>query len=63
MEKWIDEIEQRGQVRGEKIGERRGKILAYYDAGLSLEEISNKVNVSIDKVKKTLGLTPTEEKV
>ncbi|MCR5543082.1 MAG: Rpn family recombination-promoting nuclease/putative transposase [Eubacterium sp.] len=51
-EKWIDEIEERGEKRGIEIG----KIEAYNDAGFSIETIAEKVGTTIENVKKVLGL-------
>ena len=51
-EKWIDEIEERGEKRGIEIG----KIEAYNDAGFSVEAIAEKVGTTIENVKKVLGL-------
>ena len=59
-EKWIDEIEERGEKRGIErgieLGEERGMIKAYYDMGLSLDSIAEKVNTSLESVKEVLGL-------
>ncbi|MBP3233566.1 MAG: transposase, partial [Eubacterium sp.] len=46
-EKWIDEIEERG--------EKRGMIKAYSDIGLSIEQIAKKVEVTVDYVKQVLN--------
>ena len=56
-EKWIDVIE----ARGEEKGEVRGKILAYHDMGLTIDEIAKKINVSINQVRNVLGLEPAKE--
>lgn len=52
-EKWIDAIEAKG--------EERGKILAYYDMGLSIDEIAKKIDVKINYVRQVLGLSPISE--
>ena len=58
MEKWIDEIEERGiaigEERGEQRGEIKGKIMAYFDLGLSIEQIAKKVEVTTEYVKQVL---------
>ena len=62
-EKWIDELEKRGEKRGRIIGEKHGKIIgeelgkiiAYNDVGLPIETIAEKVGISIDRVKQVLG--------
>ena len=48
-EKWIDVIEE------------RGKILAYYDMGLTIDEIARRINKSINQVREVLGLEPIAE--
>ena len=60
-EKWIDVIEARGEAKRMAIGETRGKILAYRDMGLTIDEIAKKINVSIDQVRKVLGLEAVTE--
>ncbi len=57
-EKWIDEIEERGVVRGIEQGKIEGKIEAYNDAGFSIDVIAEKVGTTIEKVKQVLGMTP-----
>ena len=54
-EKWIDEIEERGVARGIVQGEKLGMIKAYSDIGLSIEQIANKVEVTVDYVKQVLN--------
>ena len=64
-EEWIDKLEERGEMRGriegrkegEKEGLEIGKIVAYNDAGFSVEKIAEKVGTSIDRVKHVLGKT------
>ncbi|MCR5104187.1 MAG: Rpn family recombination-promoting nuclease/putative transposase [Eubacterium sp.] len=60
-EKWIDTIEARGEARGIAQGEVRGKILAYYEMGLSINEIAQKIDVTISYVRQVLGLQPVSE--
>ena len=40
-----------GRIEGEQIGERRGKIIAYMDMGVSMEEIAGKLKVTLGEVK------------
>ena len=68
-EEWIDKLEERGEMRGriegrkegrkegEKEGLEIGKIVAYNDAGFSVEKIAEKVGTSIDRVKQVLDKT------
>ncbi|MBR6173288.1 MAG: Rpn family recombination-promoting nuclease/putative transposase [Eubacterium sp.] len=50
-EKWIDEIEERGEAKG--------KILAYYDCGTPIDTIAEKVGKTVDYVTQVLNLSPT----
>ena len=60
-EEWIDKLEERGEMRGRIEGRKEdleiGKIVAYNDAGFSVEKIAEKVGISIDRVKHVLGKT------
>ena len=63
-EEWIDKLEERGEMRGRIEGRKEGrkegrigKIVAYNDAGFSVEKIAEKVGTSIDRVKHVLGKT------
>ena len=44
-----------GELKGKLEGKIEGKILAYAEMGLSLEEISGKVALSVDEVKEILN--------
>lgn len=46
----LDKIEARGEAKGET----RGKILAYSECGLSVEEIAQKVHVPVEEIKQIL---------
>lgn len=59
-EKWLDKIEARGEARGEQRGITKGKIIAYYEEGRSIETIAEKVQTSIEYVKQVLGLEPAK---
>ena len=45
---------ERGDKQGFKRGELSGKITARYEDGMSIEQIAEKTNVSVDIVKETL---------
>ena len=49
-EKWIDEIENRGVIKGQ--------IMAYYDMGYSVETIAEKLHKTIKYVRQVLNLDP-----
>ena len=44
-----------GQQEGQYLGELRGKVLTYAEFGLPPEDISKKVSISIEEVKKVLS--------
>ena len=44
-----------GQQEGQRLGELRGKILMCKELGLSVEDISKKLSISVDKVKEILS--------
>ena len=45
----------RGYRQGQQEGELRGKILTYSEFGLSVEDISKKLSLSVDKVEEILS--------
>ena len=47
--------QQEGLKEGQRLGELRGKILMCKELGLSVEDISKKLSISVDKVKETLS--------
>ena len=47
--------QQEGLQEGQHLGELRGKVLTYAEFGLNLEEISEKVSISVDEVKQILS--------
>lgn len=51
MCKAVGEIREEGRIEGERIGESRGKIIAYMDMGVSMEEIAGKLQVTLGEVK------------
>ena len=51
MCKAVEEIREEGRIEGERIGESRGKIIAYMDMGVSMEEIAGKLQVTLGEVK------------
>ena len=51
MCKAVEEIREEGRIEGERIGESRGKIMAYMDMGVSMEEIAGKLKVTPGEVK------------
>ena len=60
-EKWIDEIEERGEKRGFQKGLTDGIITAYYEDGHNVKDIAEKVKLSVSYVKQVLGLEPAME--
>ena len=54
MCKAIDDMMQDSMNEGRIEGKIEGKILAYYDVGLSIEEISIKMNLSADEIESIL---------
>ena len=47
--------QQEGLKEGQRLGELRGKILMCKELGLSVEDISKKLSISVDKVKEILS--------
>ena len=47
--------QQEGLQEGQYLGELRGKVLTYAEFGLPPEDISKKVSISIEEVKKILS--------
>ena len=54
MEEIREEERSKGRIKGEQIG----KVIAYMDMGVSLEEIAVKLNVTLGEVKQIIHQCP-----
>ena len=54
MEEIREEMRSKGRIKGEQIG----KVIAYMDMGVSLEEIAVKLNVTLGEVKQIIHQCP-----
>ncbi len=52
----LDRAEAKGKAEGLAEGLEKGKVIAYYDAGYSVEQIAEKVGISEEKVQEILAL-------
>ena len=52
----LDRAEARGFAKGFAEGLAKGKVIAYYDAGYSVEQIAEKTEISEEKVQEILAL-------
>lgn len=55
IEKGIIQGLEKGIVQGMEKGRTTGKILAYFDMGLSIEDVSDKVNLTVEQVSDILA--------
>lgn len=46
----LDRAEARGESRGEARGELKGAVRAYLDVKIPIEEIAEKLNISVEEV-------------
>ena len=46
------EVLDRAEARGEARGELKGAVRAYLDVNVSIEEIAEKLNISVEEVQK-----------
>jgi DNA invertase Pin-like site-specific DNA recombinase len=51
----MDKAEKRGKEIGQKIGELRGAVRAYYDMKLSEEAIAEKMSISVSEVEEIIS--------
>lgn len=50
----LEELKKESEIRGENKGRIEGRILAYFELGVSLEEIAKKTKLTVKEVEKIL---------